>query len=127
MVSCKLSNLFITLTFIFCVGVAFPAQTLIQHQGLKQLVADSTSTDNSTSPVITYKLIPGINNTWGYDILVDKRVKVHQPSIPAIPGNEGFKTREKAEKVARLVIKKMKNGETLPGITKEELKNLKVI
>ena len=127
MVSSKLSNLFITLTFIFCVGVAFPAQRLVQNSGLEQLVADSTSIDNVSAPVITYKLIPGFNNTWGYDILVDKRVKIHQPSIPALPGNEGFTTREKAEKVARLVIKKMKNGESLPGITKEELKNLKVI
>ncbi|MDD5694734.1 MAG: DUF4907 domain-containing protein, partial [Bacteroidales bacterium] len=39
---------------------------------------------------ITYKLITGINETWGYDILVDGRVKIHQPSVPCLQGNEGF-------------------------------------
>ena len=91
----------------------------------KQQVADSCLGDNLKNPVLTYKLIPGINNTWGYDILVNGRIRIHQPSVPGQPGNEGFKTKEKAEKVARLVIKKMKNGESLPSITAEELKQLK--
>jgi len=94
----------------------------------KQLKAEKISAnDKSLDSLFTCEIIPGINNTWGYDILVDGRMKIHQPSIPGQPGNEGFNTKEKAEKVARLVIKKMKDGEMLPTITAEELKKLKAI
>jgi hypothetical protein len=123
----RLSFLFITLSFILCVKITLPAEAQVQIPGMDQRRADSCWSDGIQTPVITYKLIPGINNTWGYDILVDSRVKIHQPSIPGQPGNDGFKTREKAEKVARLVIKKMKSGESLPSITAEELKKLKAI
>jgi len=76
---------------------------------------------------ISYKLIPAVNNTWGYDIIVDNHVKIHQPSIPGLPGNEGFKTKAGAEKVARLVISKLKKGEMPPTITVDEMKKLKAI
>lgn len=67
------------------------------------------------------------DNTWGYDILVDGRLKIHQPSIPCLPGNEGFKTREGAKKVARLVIGKMEKGQMPPSVTQEEMKKLEVL
>jgi hypothetical protein len=38
---------------------------------------------------------------------------IHQPSIPAMPGNEGFKTEAVAIKVAQLIIKKIKKGKCL--------------
>ena len=123
----RLSVLFITLTFLLCGKHTFPAQNQFPLPGITQQAADSCWGDNIKSPVLTYKLIPGINNTWGYDIVVDGRIRIHQPSVPGQPGNEGFKSKEKAEKVARLVIKKMKNGESLPSITAEELKKLKTI
>ena len=52
---------------------------------------------------------------------------VIQSSVPGQPGNEGFKTKEGAEKVAKLVIKKMKKGVMPPSIDIEELKKLKII
>ena len=76
---------------------------------------------------LTYEIIPGLNNTWGYDILSDNKVIIHQPCIPAVTGNEGFKTKEGAEKVAKLVIEKMKKGEMPPSIDAEEMKKLKAI
>ena len=39
---------------------------------------------------ITTRVIPSLNNTFGYDILLDGKPLVHQPSIPGLPGNEGF-------------------------------------
>ena len=80
-----------------------------------------------TKAVITYTLLPGINNTWGYDILVDKRMMIHQPTLPGLPGNQGFKTRAAATSVARLVIAKMKKGEMPPSVSIEEMKKLKAI
>ena len=68
-----------------------------------------------------------MNKTWGYDIYMEKRLFIHQPGIPALPGNEGFKTKADAEKVARLVIGKIKKGEMPPSVTLEEMKKIKVL
>ena len=70
---------------------------------------------------LTYKIIPAAKKTWCYDILADGKLMIHQPSVPGLPGNEGFKTKEAAQKVADLVIEKIKKGEMPPGVTKEEM------
>jgi hypothetical protein len=103
------------------------AQVQVQPPEKTQQKSDFPSGDAFKNAKITYNLIPRINNTWGYDILVDGRMKIHQPSVPGFPGNEGFKTSEGAEKVAKLVIKKMKKGEMPPSIDEKEMKRLKSI
>ena len=80
----------------------------------------------ATSNIAT-KIINSPNQTFGYDIIADGKMIIHQPSVPGMPGNEGFKTRESAEKVAQLVITKIKKGEMPPTITKEEMQKLKAI
>jgi hypothetical protein len=52
---------------------------------------------------------------------------VHQPSIPALPGNEGFSTEEKAQKVAEFVVKKIKRNEMPPTVTIDDLNNMGVL
>ena len=76
---------------------------------------------------LTYKIINGANQTYGYDIFSDGKLLIHQPSIPGMPGNEGFKTKQSSEQVAQLVINKVKKGEMPPTVSKEELKKLKAI
>jgi len=76
---------------------------------------------------LTYKIIDAPNHTYGYDVLADGRLVIHQKSIPAMPGNEGFKTKADASKVAQLVIGKIKKGEMPPTVTIEEMKKLNVI
>jgi hypothetical protein len=125
--SIRLSLLFIIIILLLFGQITIQAQNQVQLSGQKQQKSNFPSGDAFKNSKITYKLIPGINNTWGYDILVDNRMKIHQPSIPGQPGNEGFKTKEGAEKVAKLVIKKMKNGEMPPSVDAEELKKLKAI
>ena len=61
---------------------------------------------------------------WGYNILIDDKIYVHQPHIPAIPGNRGFKSQEKALFVGNAVLTKVKNGIIPPSLTKEEVMNL---
>lgn len=73
---------------------------------------------------LTYKIIPSANNTWCYDILADGRMMIHQPSVPGLPGNEGFKTKAVAQKVADLIISKIKNGEMPPSVTLDEMKKV---
>jgi hypothetical protein len=81
----------------------------------------ATSPDTIKARNITYKIINGINQTYGYDIYVDGKIMFHQPSIPCLPGLNGFKKRKDAKNIALLVITKIKNGMMPPTITKEEM------
>jgi Domain of unknown function (DUF4907) len=62
---------------------------------------------------------------WGYNILVDKKIFIHQVFIPAIAGNKEFATKEEAMKTASLAIEKLKKGK-LPVITISDLLALKI-
>jgi hypothetical protein len=79
------------------------------------------------SSKLTYNIIDAPKHTYGYDVFSDGRLMIHQTSAPALPGNEGFSTKENATKVALLVIEKIKKGEMPPAISIDELKKLKVI
>ena len=76
---------------------------------------------------LTYKVIDAPKHTYGYDVFADGRLMIHQTSAPALPGNEGSKTKEDAARVALLVIEKIKKGEMPPTISIDEMKKLKVI
>ncbi len=58
---------------------------------------------------------------WGYDILENNAVRIHQPHIPAIPGNNGFSSEQDALKAADLVIQKLVQGINPPSLSKEEM------
>jgi len=77
--------------------------------------------------VIAIKIIPAANDTFGYDILLYGRPLVHQPNIPGLPGNEGFSTRKRAQKVAEFVVKKIRNNEMPPTVTIEDLNKMEVL
>ncbi len=66
------------------------------------------------------------SNSFGYDIIVDGRVYVHQPNIPARAGNNGFISEEQAEKVAQLVLKKIKMNILPPTVSVDELDSLEI-
>jgi len=101
--------------------------TFLNAQTQSGQKATFSSDEASKSKNIAAKIIPSINSTWGYDILVGNKLMIHQPSIPGMPGNEGFKTKKSAQKVADLVINKMKKGEMPPSVTIEEMKKLKTL
>ena len=81
---------------------------------------------SNNEPAFQYKIIQAPNNTWGYDILRDNKIFIHQPNRPGLPGMEGFIAKEDAIKVAQLVIAKIKKGEMPPTVSNEELKTLKL-
>jgi len=60
---------------------------------------------------------------WGYDIMKNNKIYIHQPYIPVIEGEIPFSNRQSAKKTARLVVKKLKERNS-PTITKEELKSI---
>lgn len=81
------------------------------------------SADSLKLHLETYQLSDG----WGYKISVDGQKLINQKVIPAINGNNRFKTSQDAYKVGYLVIKKLANGSTLPSVTVSELINLGII
>jgi hypothetical protein len=74
----------------------------------------------------SYVIVDSEQNTYGYDILKNNRVLIHQPHIPAVSGNKGFATKKDAAKVAELVIQKLNKNIMPPPVTLQELKNLKI-
>jgi hypothetical protein len=86
-----------------------------------------TASDTNKKSNLTYTIIPASNNTWCYDIYKDGRLYIHQQNIPGMAGNEGFKRKEFAMKVAKLVIEKIEKGQMPPTITIEEMKQIKVL
>lgn len=64
---------------------------------------------------------------FGYNILIDGAIFIHQTSIPAMPGKNAFSAKEQAELVANLMIHKLKNNIMPPSISKQELDSLKIL
>ncbi|MEO8067201.1 MAG: DUF4907 domain-containing protein [Flavobacteriales bacterium] len=86
-------------------AAAFPAPT--EHQ----------------SATLSYRIIDAPNGTFGYDILSDGKLLIHQTNVPGRPGNNGCPTGEQAKKLSALVMEKIQRGEMPPTVTTEELKN----
>ncbi|MDB5203561.1 MAG: hypothetical protein JWQ27_2970 [Ferruginibacter sp.] len=61
---------------------------------------------------------------YGYDILRNGKVYIHQPMIPALPGNQGFSTAAQAQKAAEFVLYKINQQIMPPSVTAEELDSL---
>ena len=60
-------------------------------------------------------------NGWGYDVLVNERIFIHQPFVPGKPGISGFNTKDEAAADAKTVIESLKSGEhPLFGQKKEQ-------
>ncbi|MBI3501553.1 MAG: DUF4907 domain-containing protein [Bacteroidetes bacterium] len=64
---------------------------------------------------------------FGYDIYIFDALYVHQPNVPAINGNRGFKTKEQAKNAGELVAYKIKNNIMPPSVTIQELDSLGVL
>jgi hypothetical protein len=111
------------LFFIVLAHIAY-GQSIININCSKDVF---TQTQINDKIIYQFIIIPTLNSTWCYDIFKNNKLFIHQTSIPGLPGNEGFKNKSDAEKVARLVIEKLRKGEMPPSVTKEELIKLKVL
>lgn len=112
-----------TVSFL-CVSDMVEAQQskLVEDQAI--VMKDSMSI--GALPLYTFEVFHSIDSTYGYRILKSGKLFIHQPQIPALPGNKGFQTKELATKCAELVIDKIQDGILPPTITIEELKSLSV-
>ena len=109
-------------TILLCFFVSVKAQQQPENDPAKFPAAATYANTK-----LTYKIIDAPGHTYCYDVYGDGRLMIHQTSAPGLPGNQGFKTKAAAEKVAQLVISKIKKGEMPPTISVEEMKKLKVI
>jgi len=95
--------------------------------GGKEIKKDFQQKNPYADAKITIKIIPSIRKTFGYNILLYGKPLVHQPNIPGLPGNDGFATKEQAQKVAEFVVKKIRNNEMPPTATIDDLNNMSVL
>jgi Domain of unknown function (DUF4907) len=77
---------------------------------------DLVKVDTSTFPV---------KGGWGYNILVDNKIFIHQEFIPSISGYEAFRTRQDAEKIAEYQTQKMLQKK-VPSVSVHELDSLQI-
>lgn len=63
---------------------------------------------------------------WGYDIYSNGKKAIHQPIIPAIPGNWPFKSESDALKTGLFALSKMEKEGSLPTLSLFELDSLGV-
>ena len=63
---------------------------------------------------------------WGYNIMADNKIYIHQDFIPAAAGKQRFKTREDALRVANRVMEKI-SANQLPVITMKDLEELGIM
>jgi hypothetical protein len=94
------------------------------------LTEDSSSLNSSDeleNHLYTFEVVetPGLG--WGYKIFDNGTLFINQPHIPAIQGNKGFTTKEKAEITAQFAILKMEQGFVPPTISPDELDSLGVL
>ena len=57
---------------------------------------------------------------WGYNISIDKKIIIHQPTIPAIDTVMAFPSEEAAKAVGNIVLNKERNHENFT-VTREEI------
>lgn len=73
---------------------------------------------------LSHLLIVAPEQTYGYLIFINGDLVIEQTSMPGLPGTKGFESQQDAEKVAGLVIHKIRKNEMPPSVTADEIKKL---
>ncbi|SHE45255.1 protein of unknown function [Mariniphaga anaerophila] len=83
--------------------------------------ATNTSNKTDSTALLETKVFEIQNGKYyGYEILINGEVYIHQEQIPAIEGIKYFQTAELAMKVGNAVKDKLESNKH-PGLTKEEV------
>ena len=75
---------------------------------------------------INFRSFQNADSSWGFTIFVNTKPYLHHKNIPFNKANSGFKTKNDAEKVARLFTKMMQRGELNPTLDKYSLDSLEI-
>ena len=123
-------SIFLSVLLMLFIMACFPGTSISTDEptGKQKFEKEKTQQKNPYADAqITIRIIPSANKTFGYDILLYGKPLVHQPTIPALPGNEGFTTKERAKKVAGFVVKKIRRNEMPPMVTIDDLNTIDVL
>jgi len=86
---------------------------------------ETAGVEYTTQPDSVFQAVVVVSgNGWGYRITQNKSVIINQPTIPAINGNQAFKSEAEARSVAMLVVEKLNRGHMPPSVTVKELDSL---
>lgn len=110
------------IALIVCLFILFNCNAFAQSA-----TQTSPNAVQSREPSFTYHVITAPGGTYGYEILRNNKMFIRQVNIPGMPGINGFKQKLSADRVARLAIQKLKNGEMPPTITEKDLKKLNAL
>ncbi|MEO1652904.1 MAG: DUF4907 domain-containing protein [Bacteroidota bacterium] len=89
----------------------------------RKILEENTEASESSFRINTFQ----DENGWGYDIIREGKILIHQPHRPGLPGREGFDSEEKARKTAELVRHKLENNIMPPSVTTAELDSIGVL
>jgi hypothetical protein len=102
---------------------SFACTAPIQEKVISQPILEDTILPAVSSGVLSIETIK-TELGWGYHILKDGRPFIRQYNIPAIPGNKGFTSEQKAKTAALFILNKIKTGQMPPSTNKAELDSL---
>ena len=126
--------IFFAVLFLLFIFAGFPPKTISADENsvkkeVKQDVKQAVKEQKNpyANAQLSIKIIPSINKTFGYDILLKGKPLIHQPNTPAMPGNDGFKTKKSAQKVAEFVVKKIRKNEMPPTVSIKDLNRMGVL
>lgn len=80
--------------------------------------------NDSTADQLSYQIFESEYGGFGYEIMLNNKRIIYQPNIPTETGYLGFTNKADASAAAQLVLKKIRNGEIPPSITKMEIDSL---
>ncbi|MCO6481707.1 MAG: DUF4907 domain-containing protein [Flavobacteriales bacterium] len=106
--------------------VEAPAPDSLPGTGPPPAVPQFPATGERSGAEWTFRVIDAPNGTFGYDILGNGKLFVHQTNLPGLPGVEGCRTRDDAQRLASFVIGKIHKGQMPPSVTPAELDSLKI-
>jgi hypothetical protein len=86
------------------------------------LVFYSEKKEGDPSPYINEIQVTG---GWGYELIYNDKILIHQEFIPAIPGKYAFQDRADAQKVGQLALIRLLQGHR-PIITIQDLDSLNI-
>jgi hypothetical protein len=130
--ACFFATLLMFFMIAFVPGVSISSEVTnkdvkISNTKIKKTNEGKKETNPYADAEISIKIIPSIHKTFGYDIFVQGKRLIHQPNIPAMPGNEGFRTKKSAQKVAEFVVKKIRKNEMPPTVSVKDLSGMDVL
>lgn len=81
---------------------------------------DMGSRDEMQPELQTFQLGDG----WGYKVLMNRKVLIYQPTIPAIDSLRSFPTEASARRIGSLVVKRIKKNQNFTITTDDIIHSL---